>query len=605
MQVADRRHHHFEVDRVFLERRRVVRTRESARPSLAKAGASSPCLAQQPETIPVRTLLLTCSLLPTILLGQGAVQPCSLSPVGQLGNAPSHRPAISPDGRWIVFCSQATNLVAGDTNGCADVFVRDRLTGATQLVSVTSTGAQTNDDSWATGVSGDGLRVCFLSLATNLVPGDTNGVMDAFVRDLATGTTSRVSVGASGQQATTYIDVATISADGSAVVFGTESPMVGSDTNALHDVFVHTLATGSVERVSVGTAGSQGNGNSFSPCVSADGRFVAFHSLANNLVPGDTNGARDIFVRDRQNAITARLSTGPGGLQSNGDSRAAACSADARYVAFVSYASNLVPGDTNLALDVFVHDRVAGVTERVSVSSSGGEGVGPNPSSVTIPSISADGRHVAFYSPLNGLDGPVNLADDAFVRDRLAGRTMLVSRSSLGVSGAGGSGPLAQFGNDWLLETTAMANDPPLAVFTTLAPNMVPWDGNAAPDVFAVDVGLRCAVVGPALIGGVAAVDLTAPSQPSQLFVGTFGPAVTTGCFLPSMQWLPLDLDPLLTATLLPFVTDANGLGSWALAIPPLPGLVGLTLHSTALRLDFAGPSLFPAIGNVVTFVIQ
>jgi Tol biopolymer transport system component len=553
----------------------------------------------------MRVIFLAGSLLPTCLLAQGAIQPCTVSPVGQLANGPSHRPYVSADGRWIAFCSSATNLVANDNNGVADVFVRDRATGAIDLVSVDDAGIQANGDCWSAGISNDGRFVCFMSLASNLVPGDTNGVLDAFVRDRLVGTTRRVSVGAGGLQATTYIDHAMISGDGSTVAFGTASALVPGDTNGVHDIFVYTLATGAVERASLSTSGIQGNADSFVPWLSVDGRFVCFHSLATNLVPNDTNAARDVFVRDRLNQTTERVSVGPGGLQGNADSRYAVCSADGRFVAFMSLASNLVPNDTNTTLDVFVHDRAVGVTERVSVSSTGAEGFSTIASILALPSISANGRYMAFYSSLDGLDGPANATDDAFVRDRVAGRTMQVSRSSLGVPGNAQSGPTAGFTGAILIATTAMASNPPLAVFNTLATNLVPWDGNGAPDVFAVDVGLHCAATGPAVIGGAAAVDLAAPTYPTQLFVGTFGISLTTGVFLPWMQWLPLDYDPLLVATLSPFVTDANGIGAWALAIPAQPGLVGVTLYTTSLRLDFAGPSLFPTIGNVVTFVIQ
>lgn len=546
------------------------------------------------------------ALVPNWLLAQGAIQPCSVSSSGQLATGNSQRPAVTPDGRWIVFSSSATNLVANDGNNLADVFVRDRATGSVELASIDDAGNQANGDSWAIGVSDDGRFILFLSLASNLVPGDTNGVMDGFVRDRSNSTTRRVTIGAGGVQATGTIDSLAISGDGSTVAYSTASALVPGDTNGLHDVFVHTLATGAVERTSVGPGGSQSNGATFSPSLSASGRFVVFHSLASNLVVNDTNAARDIFVHDRQNATTTRVSLGPGGVQANGDSRYAACSADGSLVVFVSFASNLVPNDTNATADVFVHDVIAGATERVSVSSTGAQGTQAFTSVLTIPSISADGRYVAFYSPLDGLDGPANATDDAFVRDRNAGRTIQVSRSSTGAFGNSASGPLAQFGGTWVLETMAMASDPPLAVFSTLAANLVPWDGNNVADVFAVDVGLSCSAAGPAVIGGAAAVDvLVAPSHAGQLFVGTFGPAVNTGFFLPSMQWLPLDIDPLLVATLSPFVTSASGVGAFGLPIPALPGLVGITLHATAVRLDFTGPSLFPAIGNVVTFVIQ
>lgn len=553
----------------------------------------------------MRTLLLAGSLLPTCLSAQGAVQPCTISPTGQQANGAGHRPAISPDGRWIAFCSSATNLVPGDTNGWADVFVRDRATGTVELVSVDDAGNKANGDSWAMGISDDGRFVCFLSLATNLVSGDTNAVMDGFVRDRANGTTRRVSVGPGGQQASTFVDSVAISGDGSTIVFGTASALVPGDTNAAQDIHVHTLATGAVERVSVGPGGIQANGSSFSPSISADGSIVTFHSLATNLVANDTNAARDIFVHDRLTATTERVSVGPGGAQSNADSRYPACSADGRTIAFISFASNLVPNDTNNTLDVFVHDRLTATTERVSVSSAGTQGISTITSVLTFPSISADGRFVAFYSPLDGLDGPVNATDDAFVRDRLAGTTTKVSRSSTGAEADAGSGPLAQFGANWVLETMAIASDPPIAVFSTLATNLVPWDANGVADLFGVDVGLFATAAGPAVLGGAANVDLVAGSYPGELFAGTFGPSIATGVFLPGLQWLPLDYDPLLAATLNAFVTDGSGVGAWSVAIPPLPALVGVTLHATALRLDFAGPTLFPAIANVVTFVIQ
>ncbi len=553
----------------------------------------------------MRPFLAAASLLPACLVAQGAVQPFTVTPFNQQGAGPSHRPAITPDGRWIAFCSSGTNLVAGDTNGRADVFVRDRATGAIERVSLDDAGNQADGDSWATGISDDGRYVAFLSFAANLVPGDTNGVMDGFVRDRWSGTTRRISVGPSGQQATAFVDSAGISGDGSTAVFGTASALVPGDTNGAHDIHVLTLSTGAVERVSVGPGGAEGNGNSFSPCISADGRFVAFHSLATNLVANDTNAARDIFVHDRQSATTERVSVGPGGAQSNADSRYAACSADGRHVAFISFASNLVPGDTNGTLDVFVHDRLASATERVSVSSSGAQGFSTIVSILTFPSISADGRFVAFYSPLDGLAGPVNATDDAFVRDRLTARTIKVSRSSTGAEADAGSGPLAQFGASWVLETMAIASEPPIAVFSSRATNLVPWDGNGVPDVFGVDLGLRCTAAGPATLGGAAIVDVVADAYPNQLFVGTFGPSVAAGAFLPSQQWLPLDGDPLLLATLTAFTTDANGDGVFGISIPPLPPLAGVELYATALRLDAAGPTLFPAIGNVAAFVIQ
>ena len=177
------------------------------------------------------------------------------------------------------------------------------------------------------------------------------------------------------------------------------SNLVPGDTNGTSDVFVRDRQTGETTRVSLDSAGSQGNGTSWTPSISADGRFVAFHSLASNLVPGDTNGWDDVFVHDRQTGETTRVSVDSSGVQGDGDSRFAFISADGRFVAYHSNASNLVPGDTNGSLDVFAHDRQSGERELVSLGSSGTQG---NDSSVA-PSISADGRFVAFVSLASNL----------------------------------------------------------------------------------------------------------------------------------------------------------------------------------------------------------
>src|SRR5947207_196032 len=154
-----------------------------------------------------------------------------------------------------------------------------------------------------------------------------------------------------------------------------------------------------VERVSVSSAGEQGNSYSSTASVSADGRYVAFQSQATDLVPGDTNGAMDIFVRDRTTRTTARVSLSSAGAQADNGSYEPAISADGRFVAFESDARNLVPGDTNNSRDIFIRDRMSGTTERVSLSSTGAEGDGTGffPTGLR-PAISANGRFVAFES---------------------------------------------------------------------------------------------------------------------------------------------------------------------------------------------------------------
>src|SRR3990170_6753099 len=196
-------------------------------------------------------------------------------------------------------------------------------------------------------------------------------------------------------------------------------------------------APGTTERASVSTAGVQGDALSGYPAISADGTIVAFRASASNLVPSDTNGADDIFARNRQAGTTERVSIDGAGAQADGSSYEAAVSGDGRYVAFRSLATNLVAADTNALNDVFVHDRQTGATERVSVTSAGGQGSGGHSYE---PSVSDDGRYVAFRSRATNLvAGDTNADDDVFVRDRQTGVTVRVSVDSAGAQGNGGS----------------------------------------------------------------------------------------------------------------------------------------------------------------------
>src|SRR5439155_1719694 len=224
-----------------------------------------------------------------------------------------------------------------DAAGVAGVIVHDRQTGTTERVSVDSAGTQANGDSTEVALSADGRFVAFISVAPDLVTGDTNGVADVFVHDRQTGTTERVSVDSAGTQANGASTGVALSADGRFVAFTSVAPdLVTGDTNGAADVFVHDRQTGTTERVSVDSAGTQANGASFGGAMSADGRYVAFTSAAPDLVAGDTNGAMDVFVHDRQTGTTERVSVDSAGNQVNGSSFGGALSADGRFVAFTS-----------------------------------------------------------------------------------------------------------------------------------------------------------------------------------------------------------------------------------------------------------------------------
>jgi Tol biopolymer transport system component len=416
----------------------------------------------------------------------------SVSSKGAQGNRDSFAAGISANGRFAVINSLATNLVKGDTNNRWDVFVRDRATGRTKRVSVTSGGAQAKatrspfGGSIGGGISSDGRYVVFQSDAPNLVPGDTNRAQDVFVRDRKTDRTSRVSSGVHGRQANGGSAFPAISAGGRYVAFQSlASNLVPRDTNKLSDVFVRDLATGKTTRVSVDSHGAQARCKadyceSTSPSLTANGRYVAFQSSATNLVANDTNRLGDVFVHDRRTGKTVRVSVTSTGKQAGGDrtntgSNAPAISADGRYVAFHSLDTNLVLGDTNRTADIFVRDRKAGHTARVSVSSTGKQGNGESLGGLT---ISADGRYVAFTSLASNLIGhDANDITDVFIRDLRTGTTTLASLGAGGqgndASSVGGAGSGLGF--------SAGAR---YLAFSSWAANFIAGDTNDKPDAF-------------------------------------------------------------------------------------------------------------------------
>jgi Tol biopolymer transport system component len=389
----------------------------------------------------------------------------SVSSSSQQGDRPSWTAGISASGRYVAFTSQATNLVPGDTNHRQDAFVYDRRTGHTQRVSVSSSGAQAkpgrdpDGGSAAMDISADGRFVLFRSDAKNLAPGDAGGKSGAFIRDRLTQHTRRIPLSGKG------VTGGALSADGRYAIL-----------DAGTEVFRYDLRRHRLLRLT-----ATANSWSGEASVSANGRYVAFTSNATNLVRGDTNKLPDIFVHDMRTGRTARISVtstgkqGVGKRYSNG-SNAPRISSDGRYVAFHSDMTNLVRGDTNGVFDIFVHDRATGKTQRVSVSSTGRQSNGESGSGA---SFSANGRYVAFSSlATNLVANDRNDITDVFVRDLRKHRTQLVS---LGMHGQGDDA-------SWIGLGTAFTRDGHHLLFASWAANLVPGDTNGVADVFVRDV---------------------------------------------------------------------------------------------------------------------
>ncbi|MFN0007343.1 MAG: TolB family protein [Planctomycetota bacterium] len=483
--------------------------------------------------------LLAFAAWPVIAAPAGAqfTQRVSLDSSGVQANAGSPgQPSISADGRYVVFESSATNLVPGDTNGVVDVFVRDRLTATTARVSVDSSGAQGDGESLGPTISADGRYVAFYSAATNLVLSDTNAVTDVFVHDRQTGVTELASVDSAGNQGDGVCYYPTLSADGRYVAFRSAATnLVPSDTNGSYDIFVRDRQSATTERVSVDSASAQSDGDSgLHPVISSDGRFVVFYSGGTNLVPGDTNGFFDVFLRDRVSATTVRASLGSGGAEANANCSLASVSADGRYVAFQSSATNLVAGDTNAAIDVFVRDLLAGTTVRASVSSAGVQG---NADSI-YPSIASSGRILSFFGPATNLvPGDTNGRRDVFVRDLQASTTERVSVDTFGAQ--------CDADTDYYPFLSADAR---YVVFPSLASNLAAGDTNGAVDVFLHD---RAAAGFSSLCDpGVAGV-IACPcgNPPSGLRRGCDNSAATGGAKLSAFGIAYLSTDSLVFTT--------------------------------------------------------
>lgn len=406
----------------------------------------------------------------------GSTVRASVTSTGAQLESFSESPVISADGRWLAFSSAASNLVPGDTNGMVDVFVRDLSTETIERVSVSSEGRETDGPSQYPSLSADGRFVAFWSAASLAPPlGPAYSHTGAFVHDRLTGTTIRASVDSAGAPVLGYVPG--ISGDGRFVAFWTGRAL-DSERFAIG---LRDLVAGETTIVRTDSAWLY-QAPSAGPVLSHDGRHLAFVSSSPNLVGGDTNNAEDVFVYDHTTGATERVSVSSSGMGSKHHTFSPSISADGRYVAFVG-AGDLVEGGSYADAGIFVRDRLAQTTNLVSHDANG--------ESVAIalsPSISADGTHIAFAAhwadelhPTWLVLGRVaglyqNLPLQIYVRDLVAGRTRLASQSTGG-----------QRGND-NSDAPRLSGDGHLVAFSSWATNLVPSDSNGVPDVFLHDV---------------------------------------------------------------------------------------------------------------------
>lgn len=400
---------------------------------------------------------------------------------GAKADASAFNHSMSATGRYVVFSSGATNLGGGGIAG-AEAYRRDRVSGATTHVSLSSAGTPMNallHQARAPRVSADGNYVVFYSNSDVLHGDDVDTTNDIFLRDVggsATQLLSRASGGAKGNGDSTG---AVISANGRYVAFTSASTNLGADADVDDDVFVRDLQTDTTILASraTGAAGAPSDGLSYVTDISADGRYVVFYSNATNLDGADTNFLNDVYVRDIVADTTTLVSRNDAGIVGNADSSFGTISDDGRYLSFQSVSTNLSVDDADATDDVFVRDTVAGVTKLASRAT--GLAGAKGDASSTAPAISGDGRYLSFESLATNLaTGDTNAVGDVFHRDLQTGTTLLLSRAS-GANGAVADGQSFQ---------PSISTDGLTVVFGSTATNLHGDDADASSDVYVREV---------------------------------------------------------------------------------------------------------------------
>ena len=372
----------------------------------------------------------------------------SISDDGTQANGQSGSNDISNNGRFIPFESNATNLIPNDFNQKTDLFVYDSLKQSVELISIAPDGTQANASSSVGSISSNGRYITFASFASNLVAEDNNDQRDIFVYDRILKTTDLISIATDGTQANDTSDASVISNDGRYVAFLSEADnLVPADTNGFADLFIYDRALNTTERINLAPDGTEANSSTNLGSISDDGRYISFTSNADNLVPEDTNGKSDIFVYDRALKTTERVSVGEDNTQANGNNTSSSISGNGQYVVYQSDASNLVSEDTNGKSDIFVYDRALKTTERVSVTNDDSQSNGDSQE----PSISDDGRYVAFLSDADNLSADTT-DSKVFVRDRVEQTTRVIEADSFPIISGNGKNVLFNSSLNTLVE---------------------------------------------------------------------------------------------------------------------------------------------------------
>ena len=361
-------------------------------------------------------VLVTCG---TVVAADNTTERISVSSDGSQSNAASSNPSISADGRYIAFTSDADNLVPGDTNGFSDIFIRDTVLNTTVRVSISSTGDESNGYSNEPAISADGRYVTFTSYADNLVSGDTNGVLDIFLRDIVLGITKRISITNTGDESNGYSNEPAISADGRFIVFSSYATnLVSYDTNGKCDIFLYDNDSSQIARLSVSNTSNEANDDNKNPTINGDGNLIAFISYANNLVENDTNSYSSLYLYNRTSGTMEKVNTSDfEGSYYNFYNPS--ISADGSYLAFTS----------TWGWSLLIYNIISKTIEEVEISWNG------EPNSMTIePSISADGRYVAVSSANKEISDTIDRGMDVYIYDQFSKTIKIISSSTGEVS---------------------------------------------------------------------------------------------------------------------------------------------------------------------------